>query len=132
MRSIWRSRTSLPKKKKENEELVEVNNELQTITARCSTLEDTIKRLDAPFVEMMKKAEEKNMMHFVIEGNALRRKSEEKVQQLFDETGLRAPNQEEKVRLMEDFQTYTMHLFVSIWKCFSNFVLMYNVFYEGK
>ena len=114
MKSIWRSRTSLPKKKKENEELVEVNNELQTITARCSTLEDTIKRLDAPFVEMMKKAEEKNMMHFVIEGNALRRKSEEKVQQLFDETGLRAPNQEEKVRLMEDFQTYTMHLFVSI------------------
>ena len=54
------------------------------------------------------------MMHFVIEGNALRRKSEEKVKQLFDETGLRAPNQEEKVRLMEDFQTYTMHLFVSI------------------
>ena len=91
-----------------------------------------MKRLDAPFVEMMKKAEEKNVMHFVIEGNALRRKSEEKVKQLFDETGLRAPNQEEKVRLMEDFQTYTMHLFVSISKCFSTFVLMYNVFYEGK
>ena len=43
------------KEKKKNEELVEVNNELQTITAQCSTLEDTIKKLDAPFVEMMKK-----------------------------------------------------------------------------
>ena len=71
------------KEKKKNEELVEVSNELQTITAQCSTLEDTIKKLDVPFVEMMNKAKEKNMMHFVIEGNALKRKSEEKVNQLF-------------------------------------------------
>ena len=42
-------------------------------------VEDTIKKSDASFVEMMKKAEEKNMMYFVIEGNALKRKSEKKV-----------------------------------------------------
>ena len=71
------------KEKKKNEELVEVSNELETITEQCSTLEDTIKKLDASFIEMMKKAEEKNMMHFVIEGSALKRKSQEKVKQLF-------------------------------------------------
>ena len=46
--------------------------------------------------------------------------------------GGQAPNQEEKVSLMKDLQTYTMHLFAGISKCFSIFVLMYNVFYEGK
>ena len=56
---------------------------MQTITGQCSKLEDTIRKLDTSFVEMMKKAEEKIMMHFVIEGNALKRKSEEKVTQLF-------------------------------------------------
>ena len=35
------------------------------------------------FVDMMKKAEQKNMMHLVIEGNVLKTKSEEKVEQLF-------------------------------------------------
>ena len=35
------------------------------------------------FVDMMKKSEQKNMMHLVIEGNVLKRKSEEKVEQLF-------------------------------------------------
>ena len=45
-------------------------------------MEDTLKKLDTSFVDMMKNAEEKNMMHFVIEGNALKRKSEEKVKQL--------------------------------------------------
>ena len=60
-------------RKRKNEELVEVNNELQTITAQCSTLEDTVKKLDASFVDMMKEAEEKNMMHFVTEGNALKK-----------------------------------------------------------
>ena len=49
-----------------------------------------------------------------------------------EEAGGWAPNQEEKVSLMEDLQTYTIHLFVTIWKCFSTFILMYNVFYEGK
>ena len=70
------------KGKQKGEELVKVDIELETITTQCSALEDTIKKLDTSFVVMMKKAEEKNMMHFVIEGNALKRKSEEKVNQL--------------------------------------------------
>ena len=78
----------------------------------------------------MKKVEEKNMMHFVIEGNALKRKSKEKVKQFFiEDAGVRAPNQEEKVTVMKDLNTYSMHLSASIWKCFSTFVLMYNVFH---
>ena len=70
------------KEKQKGEELAKVDNELETITTQCFTLEDTLKKLDTSFVDMMKKAEEKNMMHFVIEGNALKRKSEEKVKQL--------------------------------------------------
>ena len=41
-----------------------------------------IKKLDASFVEMMKKVEEKNMLHFV---NGLKGKTKEKVKQLFIE-----------------------------------------------
>ena len=56
------------------------------------------------------------MMHFVIEGNALKRKTKEKVKQLFiEEAGGRAPNQEEKVSVMKDLNTHSMHLFASIW-----------------
>ena len=67
MKSIWRSRRSLPKKRKKNEEPVEVNNELQTITGQSSMMENTIKKLEASFVDMMGKTEEKNMMHSIIE-----------------------------------------------------------------
>ena len=38
------------KEKRNNGDLVEVNNELQTITAQCFTLEDLIKKLAASFV----------------------------------------------------------------------------------
>ena len=71
------------KEREKSKELVEVNNELESITTQCSTLEDTIKKLDSSFVDVTKKAEQKNMMHFAIEGNVLKRKSEEKVGQLF-------------------------------------------------
>ena len=53
---------SSTKEKEKGKELVEVNNELESITTQCSTLEDTIKKLDSSFVDMMKKAEQKNMM----------------------------------------------------------------------
>ena len=56
---------------------------MQTITARCPTLADKIKKSDPSFYGIIKKAEEKNMMHFVIEGNTLKTKSKEKVKQLF-------------------------------------------------
>lgn len=70
------------KEEQKGEELVQTIKELEAITTQCSSLEETIKELDVAFIDMMKKAEEKNMMHFVIEGNALKRKSEEKVKQL--------------------------------------------------
>ena len=74
-----------------------------------------IKKFDASFVEMMKKVEEKNMLHFVIEGNALKRKSKEKVKQLFiEEAGVRAPNQEEKVSVTKDLNTFTLQVFESV------------------
>ena len=74
-----------------------------------------IKKLDASFVEIMKTVEEMNMIHFFIEGNALKRKMKEKGKQLFiEEAGGRAPNQEEKVSVMKDLSTYSMHLFASI------------------
>ena len=62
------------------------------------------------------------MMHFVIEGNG-------QAVVCIEEAGGRAPNQEKKVSLMKDLQTYTTPLFASIWKCLSIFLLMYNVFY---
>ena len=46
-----------------------------------------------------------------------------------EESCRQAPNQEEKVSLIKDTQTYAIYLFPSIWKCFSAFVLMCNVFY---
>ena len=81
MKSIWRSRRSLPKKRKKNEELVEVNNELQTITGQSSMMENTIKKLEASFVDMMGKTRKEHdaLYHWK---NALKRKSEEKVKQL--------------------------------------------------
>ena len=56
--------------KKKNEKLVEVSNELQTHCSHSTMLhvEDTIKKFDASFVDMMKKAEEKNMMNAVCQG----------------------------------------------------------------
>ena len=53
------------------------------MTVQCSTLEDKIKKLDASFVDIWKKKQEKKMMHFVIEGNTLKTKRKEKVKQMF-------------------------------------------------
>ena len=69
-------------KEKKNVELVEVENELQTMTSQCSNLEETIATLNSKVFEKMEMAEKKNMMKFVVESNALKRKSDEKVEQL--------------------------------------------------
>ena len=57
-------------RKKKNEKLVEINNELQTHCNHSTMphVEDTIKKFDASFVDMMKKAGEKNMMNAVCQG----------------------------------------------------------------
>ena len=55
------------------------------------------------------------MMHFVIEGNTFLKKRKDKVKQMFIEESCRqAPNQEEKVSLIKDIQTYAIYLFPSI------------------
>ena len=56
------------KEKMKNEQLVEVSNELQTITAQCSMLENTVKKLDALFVDMMEKAEERTWCTLTLKG----------------------------------------------------------------
>ena len=71
------------KGKEKSKELAEVNNELKSITMQCSTLNDERHNKEIRFIicDMMKKAERKNMMDFVIERNVLKRKSEQKVEQ---------------------------------------------------
>ena len=69
-------------KKKEKSDIEEITNEIININSQCRLLEETVAKLDKSFIEMMKKAEKQNNMHLVIEGNALKRKSEEKTKQL--------------------------------------------------
>ena len=63
-------RAEVYQRKKKNKKLVEVRNELQTHCNHSTMLhvEDTIKKFDASFVDMMKKAKEKNMMNAVCQG----------------------------------------------------------------
>ena len=56
--------------------------ELQSVKENIQCLQDLIKEFDIKFVNLAKKAEEKNDITFLIEGNALKRKSDEKRDQL--------------------------------------------------
>ena len=56
--------------------------ELQSVKENIQCLQDLIKEFDIKFVNLAKKAEEKNDIKFLIEGNALKRKSDEKSDQL--------------------------------------------------
>ena len=56
--------------------------ELQSVKENIQCLQDLIKEFDIKFVNLAKKAEEKNDTKFLIEGNALKRKSDEKSDQL--------------------------------------------------
>ena len=53
-------------------------NELQSVKEDCQGMQDLIREFDIKFVNLAKKAEENNDIKFLIEGNALRRKVEEK------------------------------------------------------
>ena len=70
------------KNEKQNEELVQVENEMKSLTNECNHLEEAVKSLTEEFEKNMLKAEEKNNMMFVISGNALKRKADEKADQL--------------------------------------------------
>ena len=67
---------------KRSKELIAVDDELMSLNTQCSNLKDTISTLNVKFVEYMDKAEKLNNMMLVTEGNALKRKSQEKEQQL--------------------------------------------------
>ena len=53
-------------------------NELQSVKENCQRMQDLIREFDIKSVNLAKKADENNDIKFLIEGNALRRKVEEK------------------------------------------------------
>ena len=66
----------------ENTEKQKICSELQSISENCEILTETVKALNQKFVELAKKAEKKNNVQFLTEGNAMKRKAEEKAQLL--------------------------------------------------
>ena len=53
-------------------------NVLQSLKENCKGMQDLIREFDIKFVNMAKKVKEINDIKFLIEGNALKRKAEEK------------------------------------------------------
>ena len=53
-------------------------NVLQSVKENCQGMQDLIREFDIKFVNLAKKAKENNDIKFLIEGNALKRKDEEK------------------------------------------------------
>ena len=53
-------------------------NVLQSAKENCQGMQDLIREFDIKFVNLAKKAKENNDIKFLIEGNALKRKAEEK------------------------------------------------------
>ena len=56
----------------------EMINELQSVKENCQGMQDLIREFDIKFVDMAKIAEKNNYAKFLIEGSALKRKTEEK------------------------------------------------------
>ena len=53
-------------------------NVLQSLKENCKGMQDLIREFDIKFVNLAKKVKEINDIKFLIEGNALKRKAEEK------------------------------------------------------
>ena len=53
-------------------------NVLQSLKENCKGMQDLIREFDIKFVNLAKKVKEINDTKFLIEGNALKRKAEEK------------------------------------------------------
>ena len=68
------------KKKEKDSELVQLENERNNLQFQCDDLQKTITALESKFVDFARKAENTNQMQYLIEGNALKRKSEEKAE----------------------------------------------------
>ena len=58
--------------------LLQLENEISTLHTQCDNLHETIQNLDSKFIVLAKKAEELNELKYLVGGNALKRKSEEK------------------------------------------------------
>ena len=54
-------------------------NKLNSIEEQCKELQDVINTLNSKFIELAKEAEDKNEIKYLIEGNDMKSKSEEKV-----------------------------------------------------
>ena len=75
------------KKHEESRQVIDTNKqviitEINSIKERCEDLEDIVKTLNTKFVELTKKAEEKNELKFLIDGNGMKQKCEEKEEKL--------------------------------------------------
>ena len=66
----------------ENTEKQKICSELQSISENCELVTQTVKALNQKFVGLAKKAKEKNNLQFLTEGNAMKRKAEEKTELL--------------------------------------------------
>ena len=73
------------KKKQDSEKNLEklhltnqINN--NNINEDCDNLKMTIERLSEQFIQLAKKAEEKNQMQYLVDGNAMKRNAEEKTE----------------------------------------------------
>ena len=70
------------KKKEKNDELVLIKNARSTLQQQYEDIQESIQGLESKFVLHSMKAETANQMMYLIEGNALKRKSEEKAELL--------------------------------------------------
>ena len=66
------------KKEKKNEELQQLENEVMTLNTQCENLNETIQCLTSQYHASMTKVGERDDMLCVVQGNALKRKSDDK------------------------------------------------------
>ena len=67
---------------------------MKDLTQRKQSLVDTCKKLDDEFIQVIREADEKNDMKLIIKGNALKRKSDEKQNQVV--------TLEESIKILEE------------------------------
>ena len=67
---------------------------MKDLTQRKQSLVDTCKKLDDEFIQVIREADEKNDMKLIIKGNALKRKSDGKQNQVV--------TLEESIKILEE------------------------------
>ena len=84
----------------DNMEEKRLNIDIKELQDKCASLKGNVNYLDARFIELAKQAEEKNDIKIIIEGNALKRKSEDKRVEMKTLEGL-IENMEDKRRKLK-------------------------------